>query len=69
MESVPPSYEEATNKDYLSLIAPFIGSRDLCVASLVCKQWNKAFAPWLWGRPASHFGLEDDRVYGLQDAL
>ena len=65
MESaVPPSYEEATARDYLSLVAPYIGSSDLCSAALVSKSWHAVFEPCLWGNPASHFGTENDRVYG-----
>ena len=65
MESiVPPSYEEATTRDYLPLVAPYIGSFDLYNASLVSKGWHAVFAPCLWGNPASHFGTENDRVYG-----
>ena len=65
MESiVPPSYEEATTRDYWLLIAPYIESSDLCSTSLVSRHWNQTFAPYLWGNPASHFGTENDRVYG-----
>jgi len=65
MESiVPPSYEEATTRDYWTIIAQYIQSPDLCSASLVSKRWHTIFAPCLWGNPASHFGTENDRVYG-----
>ncbi|MCJ1286187.1 hypothetical protein MMC26_005532 [Xylographa opegraphella] len=64
MESaVPPSYEEATTRDYWTIIAQYIRSPDLCSASLVSKRWHAIFAPCLWGNPASHFGTENDRVY------
>ncbi|MCJ1249403.1 hypothetical protein MMC30_006627 [Trapelia coarctata] len=64
MESiVPPSYEEATTRDYWAVIAHYIQSPDLCSASLVSKRWHTIFAPCLWGNPASHFGTENDRVY------
>lgn len=65
MESiVPPSYEEATTRDYWTIIAQYIKSPDLCAASLVSKRWHTIFAPCLWGNPASHFGTQDDMVYG-----
>lgn len=64
MEIVPPSYESATTRDALSIIAPYIPSSDLCAATLVCSKWHTAFMPFLWGNPASHFGTENDEVYG-----
>lgn len=65
MESaVPPSYEEATVRDHWTITAGYIDSADLCAASLVAKRWHHIFAPHLWGNPASHFGTENDRVYG-----
>jgi len=63
MESAPPTYEKATEKDYLDLVAPYIPTNDLCSAALVCSKWHAAFSPHLWGNPASHFGIENDRVY------
>ena len=65
MESlVPPTYEEATTKDHWAITARYIQSSDLCAACLVCRRWYEIFAPCLWGNPASHFGTENDRVYG-----
>ena len=67
MESaVPPSYEEATTRDHWAVIAQYIKSSDLCTASLVSRKWHTIFAPYLWGNPASHFGTENDRVYGME---
>jgi len=63
MESAPPSYEKATLADYLDLVANYIPSSDLCAAALVCSKWHATFSPHLWGNPASHFGIENDRVY------
>jgi hypothetical protein len=63
MESAPPSYEKATLADYLDLVASYIPSSDLCAAALVCSKWHATFSPHLWGNPASHFGIENDRVY------
>lgn len=63
MESAPPSYEKATLADYLDLVANYIPSSDLCSAALVCSKWHATFSPHLWGNPASHFGIENDRVY------
>lgn len=63
MEAAPPSYEKATLVDYWDLIARYIPSSDLCSAALVCSRWHSTFVPHLWGNPASHFGIENDRVY------
>jgi hypothetical protein len=63
MEAAPPSYEKATLVDYLDLVANYIPSSDLCAAALVCSKWHATFSPHLWGNPASHFGIENDRVY------
>jgi hypothetical protein len=64
MEANPPSYGQATTVNAWDLIAGYIPSSDLCSAALVCEQWHTTFAPHLWGNPASHFGDENDRVYG-----
>lgn len=63
MESAPPSYESATLTDYWDLVAHYLPSRDLTAAALVCSRWHATFAPHIWGNPASHFGIENDRVY------
>ena len=63
MEAAPPTYEKATRVDYLDIIARYIPSSDLCSAALVCSKWHSTFAPHIWGNPASHFGIENDRVY------
>lgn len=64
MEAAPPSYEKATLTNAWDLIADYIPSSDLCSAALVSQEWHNIFAPHLWGNPASHFGSENDRVYG-----
>ena len=65
MDDIPPSYEAATQHDYWTLIADYLrSSDDLCAASRVCKKWHRIYTPLLWGSPASHFGTENDRVYG-----
>lgn len=63
MEANPPSYQAATVIDHWDIIARYIPSSDLCSAALVCSRWHSTFAPHLWGNPASHFGIENDRVY------
>ncbi len=63
MEAAPPSYEKATIVDPWDVVARYIPSSDLCSAALVCSKWHSTFAPHLWGNPASHFGIENDRVY------
>ncbi len=64
MENVPPSYDAAIARNPWSLIAPFIPSTELCALNRVCRELQNVFAPYLWGNPASHFGTENDRVYG-----
>lgn len=64
MDVVPPSYETATARDAWAIIAQYIPSADLCAASLVCRRWHELFVPFLWGDPASHFGTDNDAVYG-----
>ena len=64
MEANPPSYGQATAVNAWDLIAEYIPSSDLCSAASVCQQWHATFAPHLWGNPASHFGDENDKVYG-----
>lgn len=63
MEAAPPTYEKATLVDYWDLIAWYIPSNDLCSTTLVSSRWHAIFVPHLWGNPASHFGIENDRVY------
>ena len=63
MEDVPPSYQSAIDREAWVVIAPYIPSKDLCSACLVCKKWHNIFIPFLWGDPASHFGIENDEVY------
>ncbi len=64
MENVPPSYESAVSRDYWKTVALYIPSSDLCAACRVSRNWHETFAPYLWGNPASHFGTENDAVYG-----
>ena len=64
LDLIPPSYESATDRDAWVIIAQYIPSSDLCAASLVSHRWHKLVIPFLWGDPASHFGTEDDAVYG-----
>jgi hypothetical protein len=63
MEDVPPSYEFAVDREVWKIVAPWIPSSDLCSACLVSKKWHSIFIPFLWGDPASHFGVENDAVY------
>ncbi|KAH0845884.1 Leucine Rich Repeat domain protein [Fonsecaea pedrosoi] len=60
---VPPSYESAVSREAWTIIAPWISSSDLCSACLVSRKWYAIFVPFLWGDPASHFGIENDAVY------
>lgn len=64
MDLIPPSYQSATDRDAWAIIARYVPSSDLRSASLVCRRWHNLFMPFLWGDPASHFGTENDAVYG-----
>ena len=66
MDEFPPDYGSslATLTEYWCIISQYIVSSDLCSASRVSRRWHAIFAPLLWGNPASHWGIEDDRVYG-----
>jgi hypothetical protein len=64
MEDAPPNYQLSNTRDHWSIIARYIHSEDLCSAALVSKRWHELVVPRLWGNPASHFGTEDDSVYG-----
>ena len=64
MENIPPSYESAIARNPWGIIAPYIPSADLCALNRVNRELHQVFAPCLWGNPASHFGTENDRVYG-----
>ncbi|EMC95521.1 hypothetical protein BAUCODRAFT_71849 [Baudoinia panamericana UAMH 10762] len=63
MEAAPPTYEKATLIDIWDIVARYVPSNDLCSAASVCSQWHMTFVPHLWGAPASHFSVENDRVY------
>ena len=64
MENIPPSYEIAVARNPWGLVASHIPSADLCALNRVNRELHHVFAPCLWGNPASHFGTENDRVYG-----
>ena len=66
MEGFPPSYQNAVAslRDHWRVIAPYVRSKDLYTASLVCREWHEVFTPLLWGNPASHFDDEVERNYG-----
>lgn len=63
MEAAPPDYQTATLVDIWDVVARYIPSSDLCSAALVCSRWHATFIPHIWGNPAAHFGIENDRVY------
>jgi hypothetical protein len=66
MDDLLPSYESAIKQDPWALIARYLPSNDLCSSALVCQKWHAIFTPELWGNPASHFGVENDTVYGMR---
>lgn len=63
MEAHPPSYEASTAVDVWQIVAEYLPSSDLCSAALCCSRWHTTFVPFIWGNPASHFGIENDAVY------
>jgi hypothetical protein len=66
MDDLLPSYESAIKQDPWELIARYLPSKDLCSSALVCQKWHAIFTPELWGNPASHFGVQNDTVYGMR---
>ncbi|RMZ76582.1 hypothetical protein DV737_g4742, partial [Chaetothyriales sp. CBS 132003] len=60
---VPPSYDSSISRETWAVIAPYIPSADLCACCLVSRKWHSTFVPFLWGDPASHFGIANDAVY------
>ena len=60
---VPPSYDSSISRETWTIIAPYIPSADLCACCLVSRKWHATFIPFLWGDPASHFGIANDAVY------
>jgi hypothetical protein len=67
MDDLLPSYETAINQDPWALVAPYLSSESLCSAALVCRRWHQIMTPQLWGDPASHFGVQNDTVYGRKE--
>nr|OQO22674.1 hypothetical protein B0A51_16502 [Rachicladosporium sp. CCFEE 5018] len=63
MEAAPPTYELATLRDPIAIIAPYIASTCLSSAALVSRSWHEVFTAQLWGNPSSHFDIEDDQLY------
>jgi hypothetical protein len=64
MDDLLPSYESAVHQDPWTFVAQYLPSEDLFSATLVCRKWHEIFSPALWGSPASHFGVQNDTVYG-----
>jgi len=64
MDDLLPSYESAINQNPWALVARYLPSESLCSAALVCRAWHEVMTPQLWGNPASHFGVQNDTVYG-----
>ena len=60
---VPPSYASSTTQSPLPLIAPYLPSSTLVSLCLVSRRFYSIFIPFLWGDPASHFGIANDAVY------
>ncbi|RMZ87280.1 hypothetical protein DV736_g5496, partial [Chaetothyriales sp. CBS 134916] len=60
---IPPSYDSSISRETWAVIAPYIPSADLCACCLVSRKWHSIFVPFLWGDPASHFGIANDAVY------
>lgn len=64
MDDLLPSYENSIHQDPWALVAQYLPSETLCSAALVCQAWHLIMTPQLWGNPASHFGVQNDTVYG-----
>lgn len=60
---VPPSYHSSTTQSPLPLVAPYLSSSTLVALCLVSHSFHTTFIPFLWGDPASHFGIANDAVY------
>ncbi|EPS40421.1 hypothetical protein H072_5736 [Dactylellina haptotyla CBS 200.50] len=54
---LPPSYDEATTRNPVPIIAPYIRREDLFNCSLVCRAWNDSISIELWGEPDACFGF------------
>ena len=63
--SIPPSYTEAINREWLPFVVSYLDRPSLCSACLVSRRWHDILTPRLWGHPALHFGTEGDRAYGM----
>lgn len=63
MDELLPSYESAIDQNPWVLIARYLSSESLCSAALVNRKWHTIMTPELWGKPASHFGVQNDTVY------
>ncbi|RPB20494.1 hypothetical protein L211DRAFT_870674 [Terfezia boudieri ATCC MYA-4762] len=59
MDTSLPSYQAATARDPLSLIAPYIRKEDLLRASLVCRRWHIVFSRALWTSPEVFWEMGD----------
>lgn len=57
-----PTYEAATNRDPLTLIAPYVRRQDLFSGSLVNRQWRDAFMKEIWEHPDQLWELGDRPV-------
>lgn len=63
MDDLLPSYESVIDQNPWLYIAEYLPSEALCSAALVCRKWHAIMTPLLWGKPASHFGVQNDTVY------
>ncbi|KUJ06934.1 uncharacterized protein LY89DRAFT_661060 [Mollisia scopiformis] len=63
MVYAPPSYQAAAYRQLWAIVAPYVQDEDLYSTCLVSRQFHQAFAPRLWGSPASRFGSDSDTVY------
>ncbi|KAK6432011.1 hypothetical protein LTR95_011822 [Oleoguttula sp. CCFEE 5521] len=69
MEVAPPTYEAATLRDPIAIIAPYISSNCLLSAALVSRSWHEVLVTQLWGNPSSHFDTEDDQLHAALSAF
>ncbi|KAI5805625.1 hypothetical protein DFH27DRAFT_552104 [Peziza echinospora] len=58
MDAIPPSYEAATSRNPLPLIAPYLRRRDLLNANRVCREWHTVFSEVIWSCPERMWKLD-----------
>lgn len=56
-----PTYDQAVKRPLIiELVASYLEAHQLTVASRVCKSWEKACIPLLWGNPLKSLAKYDN---------